>query len=199
MNPVTTFLFEHRAKIAAGLAVLALCGLSYGLGKSQAEERVEIQEKIVEKEVIQARLVYRDREESKIDEKKDTKKDVRRVVTEVTKPDGTVEKKTEEHAVDETHEARVEEKIVEKVVKEQVFVDRVVEVEKKVEVEKSMPDWRFGLTVGAAPLTMFDAGELKLEDVIVGAQLQRRIVGPVSANLFAQTNGVVGVGLSLEF
>lgn len=58
------------------------------------------------------------------------------------------------------------------------------------------PDWRLGAQVGASlrdPLLPL-AGPL-----VVGVSAERRIVGGVSAGLWANTVGAAGVGVSVEF
>lgn len=194
-----TLLFDHRHKIAAAIGVLILCALSFSLGRFNREETVRVEERIVEVEKVVEKVVYREKEETHVDEKKDTKKVTKRVATEVTKPDGTTEKKTEEIIDEGTTESKVEIKYVDRVVEVEKVVEKLVEVEKKVKASQTLPDWRAGLTVGVNPLDIYEARAVSYGDLILGAEVQRRLVGPVYGGVWGMTNGTVGINIGLEF
>jgi hypothetical protein len=199
MNPVIDFLSKYRKQIAIGLGALALCALSFSLGRFGVAERVEVKEveKIVEVEVETVVEV------EKIVEKKvyigADKTKIRR--TEVTKPDGTIVK-TEDINVDTTtHESTdketVKTEVVERVVEK--AVDRVVEVVK----EKPVPDWRVGPLVGvnASELPgLLDGNHFDpLTHMSFGAIVERRILGSLSLGAWATSSGQAGLALTLEF
>lgn len=110
----------------------------------------------------------------------------RNVVTTVTPDAGTVvvdtsveHEGTDEHRTDEVTAKRTTEHAGE-----------------RVETVTLRPDWRVGLQVGASlrepalPIT----GPL-----VLGATVERRIVGGVSAGVWANTVGAAGASVSLEF
>ena len=84
-------------------------------------------------------------------------------------------------------------------VTEQLHRVEIVEVERERVVEKTVtlrPDWRVGALVGAswnAPLVPI-AGPL-----VLGVQVDRRIVGGLSAGLWVNTVGAAGASVNLEF
>lgn len=167
--------------IAAGV-VLALVG-AFSAGRFSAPLRVETRD--VE------HVVYRD-------------KVVEKVVTVAT------EAKTETKVVYvdriTTKEGEVREHIVERRVAKDdtaVKVDdsrvEVREVEKVVEHVTTVtlrPDWRVAVSAGAslrAPLLPI-AGPL-----VLGAEVDRRLVGGLSAGLWVSSSGAAGVAVSFEF
>ena len=192
---IKTFLYNHRKQIAGFIGVLLLCGLSFALGRFNQEETVRVEERVVEKVVEKIVEV----EVEKIVEKKvfvdNTKTRTKVVVVEA--PDGT-KTSTTDVAVD-TDVKNESEKAEERV----VYVDREkiveVEVEKKVETSQTLPDWRIGALVGANPLDMWSKQAVVFGDLALGAEVQRRIVGPVYGGVWGTTQGAVGVSVGLEF
>lgn len=68
-------------------------------------------------------------------------------------------------------------------------VEVVREAERRVEVRTPLPDWRIGGLVGLDLRT----------GPTYGAEVQRRLWGPVYVEAWGITSGAVGVGLGLEF
>ncbi|MDP2275273.1 MAG: hypothetical protein Q8K32_31295 [Archangium sp.] len=66
----------------------------------------------------------------------------------------------------------------------------------KVTTTTALPDWRIGLQVGASmkPPALPITGPL-----VIGASVERRILGGVSAGLWANTVGAGGASVSIEF
>lgn len=175
----------------AALAVLLLLVLAFSAGRFSAP--LQVQEREVEK------LVYRDLSTEDITRgytftRVEQRTVYRNVVTTITvTPDAgtvtTTADNTVEHyggqldgAVTE-QEARVE----------------LVQAEREVLVEKIAtlrPDWRVGAQVGASlqPPALVIAGPL-----VLGASVERRILGGVSAGLWANTAGAGGASVSVEF
>jgi hypothetical protein len=129
---------------------------------------------------------------------------IRRTEHTVTRPDGTVEVvKTEEVDKTETkatQEVKVE--IREVKVTETKIVDRIIE--KEVLVEKlRRPDWRVSALVGLNVPNLGQVTELSVGGVLpalaLGASVDRRIIGPVSAGVWGLSSGQFGLGVSFEF
>lgn len=199
MNTVTSFLVAHRRTIAIVLAVCAGLFGAYALGKSQAEERVVIQEREVVKIQTVDRVIYK--ESSKTESRVDVKKQTNRVKDThvIVRTDGTTETRVREEDRSSEAETRVEIQLVDR------FVDRVVEVEKIVEKQvsvdssKKLTDWRLSLDAGLFPLQALETQTLTLDQAMLGVRLDRRVLGPLSVGVFVQTTGVVGASLSLDF
>jgi hypothetical protein len=159
---------------------------------------VEVEKQIVvEKEVVRVEIV----------KVKDTQVVERwhREKTEEKKPDGTVLTK------------EVEDRNIDSIVKEKENSTeiRVVEVEKQIVVEREkivtqvsepvLANWHVGAMVGLAP--QFD--NLGGSPVMVGAEVERRIVGPIwagawvmggsSTSQFKVVNGSAGIKIGMEF
>lgn len=98
------------------------------------------------------------------------KKDVVIVEKEIKRPDGTIEK--ERKIVDKSSETTKKDS------------------ESKSDTKISRPDWKVQATAGMAAFR----GEM-----IYGIGIERRILGPIAVGAFGQTNGVVGLSVSLEF
>lgn len=109
---------------------------------------------------------------------------------EIVYRDGPVASVTEEveassSAAQAITEARQEEAKLEIV---EVFVDR--EVERRVDVKAPRPDWRVGGLVG------IDLGGLS---PTYGAQLERRIIGPVYVGAWGLSSGQGGISVGVEW
>jgi hypothetical protein len=188
------------------IAVIVVCVLacvgSFWAGRRTAPVETKYVEKqvIVEKEVIKTVEV-----EKKVDEKKKDEavaKNVHKERTEVTHPDGTKEVK---ETVDVNATKVVKEVQIQYVDRIQT-VEKVVEVEKKVEIEKvvknPLPDWGVQARVGvdiSAILNPTRGGP-----VVIGLEVDRRIIGPFKAGVWAQTNTTfnqwqAGLSVGAEF
>ena len=167
----------------AGAFVFASVGAFVG-GRFSAPLKVETRE--VEK------VVYKERVVEKRVEVATAAKVVTQVVyrDRVTKPDGTVTEHTEEHTGTEEH-AHTEVTSAREVIKE-VFRDREV-----IKITTLRPDWRVGAQIGA------QIGNKPVLPVygplVVGAEIDRRIIGGLSVGIWANTGGAGGVAVSFEF
>lgn len=173
-----TFSFVRRTWPIGAIALALLLG--YAVGRKNAPER------IVE------RVEYRDREVVKEVEKKetsvktDTKVAEKKKTTRITKSDGT---KIEVEEVDTS--VGTTQSIVQYVDRVRVeYRDREVTKEKTVETKR--PDWRVGPTVEVDPLNLKGGP-------VIGGRIERRIFGPVSLGVQANSRAHVGVGLTVEF
>lgn len=169
----------------AGLAVAFLiCS-----AMPKAQPKTITQEKIVYQDRIVEKVVYKENDSKKQDQdiQKDThtKKETETVV----KPDGTKVVKevvtTDSDLHKEEHKEEVKTVEVEKVVERVVYQDR--EVTKKVE---NLKDWSVQVRLGTSsdgfgilPVAPY------VTPVIMGASVERRIIGSFKAGLWAQTNG----------
>jgi hypothetical protein len=179
--------------LCAWLSVAALA-LGFVIGRDTAPEAVRVEERVKVVEVTKEVLVVRE----KLVEAKETHKaaetHTRRRVVEKTSPDGTTERRIDEETGARSTESTVEVRYVDRVVEK--FVDREVKVEAETKVEKVQPDWNVAATLGVAPLTL---NPLAIqESLVLGVEVRRRIIGPVSVGLWGQTNATFGLSLSLD-
>jgi hypothetical protein len=157
------------------LVVVAVAVAGYSAGRFSAPAEVE--------ERVSVATVYRDRIVEKRVEVRGRDRIVYRDST--STPDGTV------------HVIEVEKTIdVERVA---VATDATREGQQTIEVIKRVevrPGWRVAVLAGAslsAPAVPI-AGPL-----VLGVEIDRRIVGGVSAGVWANTGGAAGLAVSLEF
>jgi hypothetical protein len=194
------FLIKHRKEVLLAIVALALASGGFALGRFGTAEKVVYRdvEKKVEVEKVVEKIV------EKVVEKKvfvdNSKTRVRREEVVVKALDGTeTTKKTE--VIDVATDIK---DTAEKQEVKTVYVDREkkVEVEKKVFVEKMKPspDWEVSLLAGVSVPSIPDIANFDIKsDFAFGAQIERRIVGPVSLGVWGLNTGVGGVSLSLEF
>lgn len=165
---------------AAGItALLVLLALAFSAGRFSAPERVDVRE--VEK------VVWKDRVVEKVVTKKAKAVDRIVYVDRTVLPSGEVREKTSTRTITDAREL--------------VNTDKASESEGKVDSSKATvatarPDWRVGVLVGASlrdPLLPL-AGPL-----VIGASVERRIIGGVSAGAWVNTGGSAGAAVSVEF
>lgn len=120
-----------------------------------------------------------------------------REVTKVEHPDGTkVFKEVEDLNIDKIVK-ETETKFVDRVVDRIVFQDR--EVKKETIIESPQKNWLVGPMIGfrLAELGFRDGGlQLPVE---FGAQVQRRVLGPVFIGAYGMHKGTAGLTVSFEF
>lgn len=161
------------------IAALALLAAAFSAGRFTAPLKVETKE--VEKVVYQDRIIEK---VVTVKAKAETKVVYRdRVITK----DGTVTEHEVEHTA--TKEDTKE--------KTETVATRDAKTETVKESKSTLrPDWRVSAQVGAslnAPLVPI-AGPL-----VVGVQVERRIIGGVSLGIWGNTYGAAGASASLEF
>ena len=161
---------ESRITTWVVVVVLVVCAFSAGRFSAPAEVDVRTD--------IQIR--YKDRIVEKWHKAKD-----RIVYVETTRtPDGTVvEKRSEKEITNESSHT---------------VSDRdAVETKRTATATKALPDWRIGVLVGGSLVSepaLPIAGRL-----VIGASVERRIIGGVSLGAWGNTMGAVGGSLSVEF
>lgn len=165
---------------AAGItALLVLLALAFSAGRFSAPERVDVRE--VEK------VLWKDRIVEKVVTKKAKAVDRVVYVDRVVMPNGEIREKTSTRTITDAREL--------------VNTDKASESEGKADSSKATvttdrPDWRVGVLVGASirdPLLPL-AGPL-----VIGASVERRIIGGVSAGAWVNTGGSAGAAVSVEF
>lgn len=160
-----------RQWIAGSVALLVLLALSFSAGRYTAPE------KVVEK------IAWKERAEEKASKKKTKAVDRVVFVDRVVTPEGEVREKKTIRTLTDSRE----------------IADVVKTSESTGAIEKSTtlrPDWRVGVLVGASlrePLVPI-AGPL-----VLGATVERRIIGGVSAGAWVNTVGAAGASVSVEF
>lgn len=168
-----------RQWLAGGVALLVLLGLAFSAGRFSAPAKVDVRE--VEK------IVWKDRIVEKVVTKKAKAVDRVVYVDRVVMPDGEIREKTSTRTITDAREL--------------VNTDKTAETEGKADSSKATvtstrPDWRVGVLVGASlrePLLPL-AGPL-----VIGASVERRIIGGVSAGAWVNTAGAAGAAVSVEF
>lgn len=181
--------------------LVLVVGIAIGWGVKPGVVKVEEKEKIVEKKVVDEKLVQAevDRRVKEIESHMETK-----VVTVwVEKPDGSKTKTETKETKTDTKEKETEVKTVEKI----VTVEKVVTVDKIVEkkIEPVLPQWMVGIGVGVAP--RFD--NPASTPIMLAVDARRRILGPFFLGLQVQagspvtgfnvTNAAVLVTGAMEF
>lgn len=168
-----------RQWVAGGIALVVLLALSFSAGRYTSPAKVDVRE--VEK------IVWKDRIVEKVVTKKAKAVDRIVYVDRVVMPDGEIREKTSTRTITDAREL--------------VNTDKASESEGKADSSKATvtsarPDWRVGVLVGASlrePLLPL-AGPL-----VIGASVERRIIGGVSAGAWVNTGGAAGAAVSVEF
>jgi len=196
-----------RYTILAGLA-LVLAGGSFAAGRYSAPDKVVTVEKVreVEKQVI-VKVVETDKVIEALKNVSQQKNVKTKKVT-VKAPDGTTttttetEDKTKTDTQDKTKEAETTKEVETKV------VEKIVEKEVTKIVERSRPNWRLQLQTGfdvaaltnrADPYSLLPSDSDLVRYMVLGIGVERRLLGPLSAGAWANTHGMGGLTLSLEF
>jgi hypothetical protein len=161
--------------------VIIALAIGVGFGRLLAPSKVQIVEK--EKIVEVEKKIYVKDETKK--ENKDKKK--RTVIIRITKPDGTIEERTE--IVEEDNS------IIAIDTKEKSEEKKKTEKEKLKEkiVKNKKPDWMIS---ALASSNMKDIKSLQPD---YGISVQRRILGPVYLGAFGITNKQVGLSVGFQF
>lgn len=188
---------NHKKTIIAIAAVLLALILGYGGGRYAQPAKVVEKEKIVTQ--IQEKLVYQDRVVVQKVLVEVEKKHEHVETTTTKKPDGEVVTTTKTDTnTDETTKEN-ETKTEEKVVYKDRIVQQVVEKEKLV---LRQPDWRIAAGVGVSIphyLGQQDVGVPIPYGLVIQAEADRRIIGPVWLGVFGNTQGTAGLMLSAVF
>lgn len=168
-----------RQWVAGGIALVVLLVLSFSAGRFTAPVKTDVRE--VEK------VVWKDRVVEKVVTRKAKAEERIVYVDRIVSPTGEVREKRTTHTLADTREL--------------VDAAKTSESTGKTEVSSSStttlrPDWRVGVLAGASlrePLVPI-AGPL-----VLGASVERRIIGPFTLGVWGLTSGAAGVSASGEF
>lgn len=181
-------LLNNKYVLSTLIAAVALVG-GYFIGRYSTPAKVVEKEKIVEKVVYQEKVV----EKIVYVEKKNQKK--RKETTTVERPDGTKETKTVENEETNT-DTNINKDTTKEVI---VYKDKIVEKEKLV---LRGPDWRVSAGVGLSipyHLGQPELGVPGMKSAVVQVELARRLAGPAWLNVWANTQGTLGIGVDFTF
>lgn len=170
---------ETRQRVVAAVALVGTAAAAFSAGRYTAPEKVEVREVV--------KVEWKDRIVEKVVTRRAKAEERVVYVDRVVSPEGEVREKRLTTTKADTREA--------------ADLGRTMESTGKAETVNSStttarPDWRVGVLVGASlrePLVPV-AGPL-----VLGASVERRIVGGLSAGAWANTVGAAGASLSLEF
>lgn len=170
------------AAIAAATVIAAVAG--FFLGRSTAPARVEVREKVVEKTV---EVAGKAKESASVEAENIVRRDeTRRVVHEVRHRDGTVERTATSEAVRSSEAAAKREEQSREV--EVRYVDKFIDRE-TVKVVEAKATWGIAARAGIA------SGPR----AIYGAEVSRRVLGPLWLGVYADTTKAAGVQVRWEF
>ncbi len=198
-------MFTQLHKVITAIIVgLVLVGGGFAAGRYAAPDKVVVTERVVqvEKQVV----VVQTKTEIKVVRVKDVAKDVHTEVTTIKAPDGTVtvkavsDDKTKTHSDTKSDTTEQTSKTVEKL----VYKDR----ETIKTVERNRPSWSLALQPGydfagalghGAPVNLLPSSLTPFKRVVLGASIEHRVVGPLSAGVWANSQGTGGLVIRLEF
>ncbi len=194
------------------LGAVGLLAVGFGTGRYAAPDKIVYQEKIKEVE----KVVYVSDTEKILNALKTVQqqvaqqKDVKVKKVTVKKPDGTVTTTTEtedksktDTKTDTKTETQEKTKVTETLIKEKIVEKEVTKI-----VERNRPDWRLQLQTGfdvaalagrAEPYSLLPSSSDLVRYMVLGVGVEHRLIGPVSAGVWANTHGMGGLTLSLEF
>ena len=165
------------------LALIVVLCAGVAIGWEMKPDQVKIEEKLKVVEVEKQVLVVQEKVKVEIVKVKDTQivERYHREKVEEKKPDGTVTVREVEDRNIDSHvkekENTVEVKVVE--VEKKVYIEKEKEVIKK--IDPVLSQWHVGLIAGAS----LDTGEFpNSTNVIAGAEVERRIIGPFWAGIW---------------
>lgn len=190
------------------LAVVVCVCIGILIGWQMKPDQVKIEEKIKVVEVEKQVIVVQEKVKIEVVKVKDVQivERYHREKTEEKKPDGTVVSREVEDRNIDSHtkekETNVEVRVVE--VEKQVVVEREKEVFRK--IDPVLAQWQVGVLGGAS----FGTSNFPLStNVILGAEVERRIVGPLWAGIFISGESPVtqfqiqdvnvGIKIGMEF
>jgi hypothetical protein len=196
-----SFFSTNKHWIYIVLIALALFGAGAAVGRYLSPPKTIVTEKV--HEVTKTQVVTQTKTEVQIVKVHDqqTQERVHRTIVEGIDPVGCKSKTTVEDinvdsvVHDNTHDTRVQ--YVDRVVER--WQDRIVEKQTKV---LSQPDWSVYAGVGVDAtyfLGQIQHGIPGLQGFVVQAGIDRRLVGPFWAGVWANTEGVAGLNLRVTW
>lgn len=170
---------ETRQRVVMAVALVGTAAAAFSAGRYAAPVKVETREVV--------KTEWKDRVVEKVITKRAKAVDRVVYVDRVVAPDGTLTEKRTTHTLSDERELADAAKTTESTGKAEVSSSSTTTLR---------PDWRVGVLAGASlkePLVPI-AGPL-----VLGASVERRIVGGLSAGAWVNTVGAAGASLSLEF
>lgn len=194
---VVTFLNNHKKTLLFVLIGLALLVGAYSFGRYAQPAKVVTQ--TVTQTRVETRVEYQDRV---VTQKVYVQKEKTHEHTETTvekKPDGTtVTHVTKDKNTDETKNTQTnstDDKNLSKDAKTETVV-----TETKIVINSVRPNWRVGLGGGVSIPTLIGHNEMGipgLKSAVIQVEVGRRLFGPLFLDAFGNSQGTVGLGLSL--
>ena len=196
-----------RYAILAGLA-LVLVGGGYAAGRYAAPDKVVVTERVVTVHDIQiVKVVETDKVLAALKNVTQQKNVKTKKVT-VKAPDGTTTTTTETEDKTKTDS---QEKTKEEEKTKTVEIKKEIEIQERVvtkTVERNRPDWKLSLQTGfdvaaltgkSTPFSLLPSDSDLVRYMVLGLGVEHRLIGPLSAGAWANTHGMGGLTLSLEF
>lgn len=179
MTPGAPVLSEQAGRwLERVILVVVTALINFSLGRLTAPPKVEVREVV--------KVEWKDRVVEKVVTRKAKAVDRVVYVDRVVSPEGEVREKRVTTTKADTREVADLGRTTESTGKAEAVISN----------STPKPDWRVGVLVGASlrePLVPI-AGPL-----VLGANVERRILGPVSLGAWATTGGAAGASLSAEF
>lgn len=180
-----------RKILAIGVA-LVLFGLAVGFsfGRRFGPERVEVQEKVRIQEVEKQVVVVQEKVRIERVEVAQAERRTHKQETITTRPDGTTTTVRTEDDASERKTSINETATADKDARAEVAKSTATETDKKT-IITNRPSWKISATAGvplADPL-----------HPIYGGSIEHRVVGPLSAGVWAMSNLTGGISVSIEF
>jgi len=180
-----------RARIIAYVAVaLALCGaFAAGRHSRRVETRDVVRTVTVDRDVVRTQVVHDVQTVHDVATKTNTVTVTRwRTVAGVPEVTAT----TTDLSTTEVHEAAHDGTVATRIAEHEASTARVEEHQR---IEGQRPQWSVAV-LGGAQIT---GGRLLPAPWVVGALVERRIAGPVSAGLWGTSGGAGGLSVRIEF
>jgi hypothetical protein len=195
-NDAKDFLGRHKKPALMALAALLLLLAGFTAGRYSGTAQVIEKEKVVTK--YQDKLVYQDRIVTKTVYVKAEQKREHVETLETKSPDGTVVTQTKRDTDTNTGVNQTTDSDSTHALTETKYVTQIVEREKQV---LKQPDWRLYAGVGVSLPFYLGQGNigLPLSGWVVQAGADRRIAGPFWFGVFGNTQGTVGLNVSVVF
>lgn len=214
-------MFKPPAPVVIAFVALALVGGGFAAGRYATPDRVEYKDKIVEVEAnVDAYVAEINKLQEEVHTLKTTIATAKNVTTKkVIKkaPDGTVtttidtvdtskiDKTVDEKDSKKEQETKVEIRVVEKLVYKDHETLKIIERNRPAWALSLMPGFDFagafghGTPVNLIPNSLLPTSIPGLRHIVIGTSIERRIIGPFSGGIWANTAGMGGLVLRLEF
>lgn len=198
-EPKVEAFFSGKKKkwIALAIGALLLLALGYGAGRYASPAKEVTKDKIVTR--VQEKVVYQDRVVTQKVTVEVQKRDTHRSTVTSKKPDGTVVTiETVDEHVDEDEKTGTKKSEASSGTTER----RSIQTVEHTRVVEGQPNWHFRAGVGISVpyyLGQGSVGVPGLKGVVVEVGADRRIFGPASLGVWANTQGALGVEAAVSW